>query len=529
MASSCPAAQMRPRYTPASPTPKGAQVARKPSVGVWADHIEGRYRPIPVQQLAMAWCCYKAGHISFRQFRVVMAAHEMRERRNYSKPEGDARRKPLYGLDELKSLVGGRGSATADAALAADLRHLARVGLMIMTQHDIRFATKADQLGIEDLAEFRIMLEKLLHPRRSVPVPRRVLRALAGGFTAGMAAVTLAVLIRSVFWHKDGGGGERTGEDGGAFRIDGRTKRDWIAEVFGVTPRTVTEARARLIELGWLLPLNTPQHLLNRYGAYNAINAGWNPSEVKHDGEKKSGCDAAGSSSPEADFSGGSSSPSSNKNTSPPGNQNQKLRPGAGPAGVSSGSTRKKGRGGSTEASATAPNIRDIRSEDLADIGRLLQLHDQAVGIGIAGPGEAGRLDFLALAERARMHGRQSGALFFWLLRERKTEFITQAAEDEAARRFKAHNFGVTHRQPVWSGVDDGRAAGEADPVEQLTSDERVVRTCLRVGQRHGVDPFRIASRTHGWTRDRWEQASADYEAGEWGRMQRRHASDEDL
>jgi hypothetical protein len=511
MALSCPAARTQPHLTPARPTFKGAQAARKPSVGVWANHIEGRYRPIPVHQVAMAWFCYKAGHISFRQFRVVMAAHEMRERRNYAKPEGKADRKPLYGLDELKSLVGGRGSATADAALSGDLRHLARVGLMTMTQHEIRFAAKAEQLGIEDAGEFRVMLEKLPHPRRSVPVPRRVLRALAGGFTAGMAAVTLAVLIRSVFWHKDGGGG---GESGAAFRIDGRTKRDWIADVFGVTPRTVTEARARLIELGWLIPLDTPQYLLNRYGAYDAINPGWNSAEAEHDGEEKNGCDTAGSSSPGADSVGESSSPSSNQNTSPTGNQNQKLCPGAGPAGVSRTSTGKKGKGGrSTGAGANAPNIRDIRSEDLADIGRLLQLHDQAIRIGIAGSGEAGRLDFLALAERARMHGRRAGALFFWLLRERKTEFITQAAEDEAARRFKAHRYATTDGR-AGSAIAECRG-GVQDQIgeEQATHDEQVVRVCQQVGHRCGVDSFRIAAETKGWTLAQWERALAGYEA----------------
>lgn len=520
MASSCPAAKTRPHPTPARPTPKDAQAARKANAGVWTDHIEGRYRPIPVQQLAIAWCCYKAGHISFRQFRVVMAAHEMTERRNYAKSEDDAGRKPLYGLDELKSLVGGRGSVTADAALAADLRHLARVGLMTMTDHAIRFAASPDQLGIEDRSAFGVMLGQLPHPRRSVPVPRRVLRALAGGFNSGMAAVALAVLIRSVFWHKDG-------ESGGAFRIDGRTKRDWIADVFGLTPRTVTEARARLIELGWLVPLDTPQYLLNRYGAYDAINPGWDPAEMGRDEEADDGGKEAGSSSPGADLSGESSSPCLDQNTSPSGNQEtRRLRPTrAGPAGVSSGSTGKKGEGdGSTRAGAAAPNIRDIRSEDLADTGRLLTLHHQAVRAGIARPGEAGRLDFLALAERARMHGRTSGALFFWLLREHKTEFITLAAEDEAGRRLKAHLSGTSDHTMVRRSTSQT----EADAAEQLTPDERVVRTCLRVGRHHGVDAFRIASQTKGWSRDRWERAYADYEAGQWTRTQSRHGLHDD-
>ncbi len=45
-------------------------------------------------------------HISFRQLRVYMAAHEMAERRRYTKPGG--RTKPSYSMGELKALVGGR-------------------------------------------------------------------------------------------------------------------------------------------------------------------------------------------------------------------------------------------------------------------------------------------------------------------------------------------------------------------------------------------------------------------------------------
>lgn len=62
-------------------------------------------------------------------------------------------------------------------------------------------------------------------------------------------------------------------------------------------------------------------------------------------------------------------------------------------------------------------------------------LHRQAVELGLARAGAGGRLDFVAQAERARARGRRAGALFFWLLRERKTLFITQADEGEAAQR----------------------------------------------------------------------------------------------
>jgi hypothetical protein len=516
MTLSCQAAEARPKPNPTTINPKSPPQPHNSRHGVWAERIEGRYRPIPVKQLALAWFCYKSGHISFRQFRIVMAAHEMHERRKYTKAERASSCKPSYGLDEIKCLVGGRGSVTAERALASDVRHLARIGLVTIDKHAIRFATAVDQIDIPGHAGFDAMLEQFPNLRRSVPVPRRILRALAGGFTAGMAAVTLAVLIRSVYWHKGVSAGERSnGESGGgAFRIDGRTKREWIAEVFGVTPRTVTEARARLIELGWLVPLETSQFLLNRYGAHDAINPLWDPANDQDEQGAESDLDESESSSPMTVSAGGSSRPRTNQNTSPSGNlETRRLRPRrAGPAGESTGSMiKRKEQGGGTGTKQCAPSIRDIQPEDLRDMERLLKLYDQAVGIGIAKPGEAGRMDFLALAERARMHGRRSGALLYWLLRERKFEFITHAAEDEAGRRLKEHLYTIdTQCVATALGNRDGRI-DRPGPDDCEPHDDRVVEVCLRVAQQHGVDPARIAAETKGWKPETWANALARY------------------
>jgi len=484
-----------------------------------------------VHHLALCWASYKGGHISFRQFRIVMAAHEMAERRVYTAPSADAptsrsqpKRQPRYGLCELKSLVGGRGSKSADAALSTDLRHLTRLGLITITERSISFASSIDQLRVDDTAFFWEMFDKLDHKRRSVPVPRRVLRALAGGFNSGTAAVVLATLIRSMFWRRDAqelGSGSR-GRAKGAYRVDGRTKRDWIAEVFGVTPRTVTAGRQRLIELGWLIPLDTPQWMLNRYGSHDAINTDWSASN-----------DGGGSSSPSTKSEGGSSSPDQNKSPSPSVNQEpRKLRPTrAGPSGVCrhpglKGRRQPSGAGVKARPRPKPPNIRDIQSADLADTGRLLQLYEQAIGIGVAKPGEAGRLEFLALAERARMHGRRAGALLFYLLRERKAAYITQCAEDEARRRLKEHLYGVEKRRarqdvdaPAerWGGEGEGAPKTAPERFEP-TEDDKIVLACLRVGKKHHVDPFRIARKTKGWARDRWDQAHADYEQRHWER-----------
>lgn len=511
---------------------------KEPTKGVWTDQITGRYRKITVHQLAMAWWCHQAGHITRRQLRVWFAVHEMAERRRYTDPGTcrDAPRQPLYSLDELKALVGGRGSPTADAELSADLRTLNRLGLVKCGHHAIEFAVSIDRLAVDDVSGFWSMFNQLPHHRRAVPVPRRMVRALAAGFTKGVTAVVIAALIRSLFWHKEKA----------AYRVDGRTKREWIAEVFGVSVRTVTDARARLIELGWLVPLETPQFLLNRYGTHDAINTEWERGEGGRkeesggvpggagDAFKSESCGGssggvgdrnrqAGSASPRSDFQAGSASPDLNRSLPLTGNQTTRTPAPtrAEPAGVSRCSTRRKGgRKENIRRPGAAPTIRDIRSEDLADVGRLLELHTQAVKLGIARAGEGGRLEFLAMAERARARGNKAGALFFWLLKERKSMFITQSDEDEANRRLKEHLYGPARERTRerWGG---GRGTGQGgnnpqDQNDEFSAEERFVIACIRVAQQHRIeDPFVIARRGKGWTREQWDEAYLSHQTSQ--------------
>lgn len=501
------------RHTPRTPvTPRNPK--RHQPAGVWTTHIEGRYRPIGVERLVMYWSCYKAGHITYRQLRVLFAAEEMAERRRYTaKPErpGERPRKPLYTLDELKVLVGGRDSATADAALRGDLNRLAKVGLLGFTERELRFARSIDELEIGDTSFFQAIMGRLDHKRRPVPVPRRILRAIAGQFPAGVTAVVLATLIRGVFWHKRAPVQPRTLFDGpenscgveeGAFRIDHRTKREWIAEVFGISLRTVTASRQVLIDLGWIVPLDTPQWLLNRYGAHDRINPQWG-------GAGGTDQDRGGSASPGVDSAGETASPRHDQKTSSPRNLKTR-RPApmrAGPAGIFedfSGRKGRAGRGVSQRSLPARPNIRDIHPRDLADTGRLLELHEQAVGLGLSDESEASRLEFVALAERARARGHRAGAMFYWLLREGKTTFITQHCEDQAQRRLRAHREGEHDRQ--------GRG-GQLPPPPQswadYTDDERFMIACIRVAKAHRIkDPFVIAEK-RGWTRMQWDKIAS--------------------
>lgn len=519
MQSTHPHAVQRPWIQPPAhrpePTPSDSR-------GHHQTEIAGRYRPMTTHQLCLAWWLHLAGHITRRQLRIFFAAAEMAERRRYGKQERG--RAPLYGLDELKALVGGRGSESASAELSADVRRLARIGLVTLSAQEITFARSAEQIAVDDLSGFWAMFEQVPHTGRTVPVPRRTLRALAAGFSRAQTAVILAKLIRSVFWQREAG----------AYRVDGRTKCSWIAEVFGISRRAVTDARARLIELGWLTPLETPQHFLNRWGAHDLVNVDWQPEADRspravENSEARTAGEGGGSASPPADFAGGSASPCLNSPSSSTRNLKTRklagIRPQA-PSGFSSkGFSEKRSR--KPARSSSKPNLRDIQAEHLKETDDLLELHRQAVGAGLAQDCEASQLDFFAMAERARTRGHRPGALLMWLLQGDRREFITQADEDAAVERMRELRNGPCDRSQSFAGSSDFSvragtpAVGEGSGSGQsLTENEKAVAAILRVAQQQRREPSEVARLGKGWSKEQWEDAHLRYR---YAQIQRTH------
>lgn len=539
--------------------PKSGGVCPKAALrGHHADRIEGSYRPITVHQLTLAWWLHASGHMTRRQLRVYFALHEMSERRRYAQ-EG---REPRYKLDEVLHLVGGgRGEgnrgARARSELSGDLRRLARLGLATLSDHHIEFATSADQIrlgsedggGVDDLSGFWTMFEQIPNRRRTVPVPRRMVRALAAGFSKATTALILALLIRGLFWHRGtgGSGGGAKRQVNGSYRTDGRYKLSWVARVFGVSRRSVSDARSTLIELGWIEPLEVGQVMMNRFGLHDRIVPDWKhpdgsetpsnePDKAVGEGVDSDDPIHAGSACPSGEFHAGSACPDLNRTLPLTGNQYNTRNPApmrAGPAGVSTSSTWRSdrepselgrpnrgagGRGGRGRGgSGGPPNIRDIQAADLASTDRLLELHRQACGLGLSSPSEHGRLEFLALAERARTRGDRSGALFYWLLRERKTAFITLSDEDRAAQRLREYLNGPTQRE-----ADRERWGGEGPPrsnPQPFTEPERAVMACIRVAKKHRLDPAIVARQAKGWTRQAWDEACAAFQQAQADRQ----------
>ena len=564
-------------------------------IGIHQPGIEGRFRRITAHQITMAWWLHLSGNITRRQLRVYFAAHEMHERRKYANPQhrdtDNRRRNPsasrthtLYRVEEIAAMVGGKGSTRALAGLRADIRHLAKLGLVTIEAHSITFAVSIDEIRTDDISGFWTMFEQIPNSRRTVPVPRRSLRALAGvgGFSRGVSGVMLAMLIRSLFWHKESA----------SYRVDGRTKASWIVEVFGLSRRAVTDARATLIELGWIEDLEPPQWAMNRWGSHDRINPDWAPTTsstkaqqipqpTNHFNRVSTPAAVGGSdwnsnrqtalstytgfASPQAKNDSGSASPCLNKYSLPTGDLNTRRLEGKPPnppsqsrskTGVSARNgfqetpnqtapprfnpNPKQDKPGSGKKNllrkpsrrSALPNIRDIQLGHMQETSDLLELYRQAIAIELAKPSEAGRLDFLALAERAKSHGKRAGALFFWLLREKKTVFITQGEEDAAVTRIRALHNPDNRRssQPEQGGGGEEKRQGGTQRLKSVewSKEDRFVQACIRVAAKMRIeDPFRIAFKQN-WKRDRWEKAFAHYEAKQWEQLQRSKMIDED-
>ena len=505
------------RKGPERPTPR-PQAPR-----VSQQEVEGRFRPISTMQLLMAfWACREA-KVGWRALRVYFAAHEVTERRRWAQKDS-ADWRPLYRVEEIQKLVG-EGSV---AQISADIRKLGRLGLVKIERHKISFATSIEQILLDDVSGFWAMWRELANKNRTVPVPRRTLRALAAGFTPAQTATILGLLIRSVFWHKKSG-----------YNTDGRTKRSWIANVFGISLRSVTEARAHLICIGWLTPeQDTPQWLLNKYGAHDVVNVDWAPSKVVDNSSTSSmgeGSGAPKSASPSPRFERKSASPDLTGLLSLTRRlKNQKAQGRApSPAGFSiEGSKRRTPRPRRAARPAGSPNIRDIQAEDFQDIERLLELQSQATANGLWQRGEGSQLEFLAMAEHAWAKGDRFGALFMALLQKQRFAFVTNADEDRARKRLREHRDQEFEQNEQERGgtyalgdlIQPSRDPGTSRraPERRLSPDEEIVEKCIRLSKDRRVgmpDPFHIARKVKSWTRNQWDVAHASYtvtQARQW-------------
>ena len=215
---------------------------------------KGGYQLIPAVRLALAWWAYHEKLIRLVDLRVWFAAWEMRARR-CRRPAPLPRR---FGFGELQGLTG-----LSLKRLKASLRRLEDAGLLAWSESAIAFPVSIEGVPLTDRDGFRDFLDRIPNRRRLVPVPRRILRLLAGGCRPALIATILGHLFRCLYL-----------KDGQCLPV-GRVKASWIADTFGVGLRRVKQARQELVAMGWLIPLDSRQWALNRWGALIRINLDW--------------------------------------------------------------------------------------------------------------------------------------------------------------------------------------------------------------------------------------------------------------
>lgn len=430
----------------------------------------GGFHFVSVVELASAWWAYSEGLIRIADLRAWFACQEANARRSNGKG-GEA---PQFVLDEIRGLTG-----VPVSKLRGSIGRLEAAGLLAWSESALSFGDGHD-LG----DGFAAFLSELPNNARRVPVPRRILRLIAGGSRPALIACILGHLLRCLYYRK------------GSVEPLGRCKASWIAETFGVSLRRVKEARAELLRLGWLVSADAPQWQLNRWGAWVSINLDWH----RLDGVSES------SGEPKLAPPPGDSVPklappeSDRKPLQEP--KNQKPASG-GPSGFSN----SDGQGGESP-----PTLRDVVPADLRDTGRLLTLHAEAVGLDLVGGSEADRLKFLAAAEHARVIGTKNPCgLFVRLVRGKLWHFLTHDDEDAARLRLKRHLFGEPRREEIPA------APRVAAPGSVLSEDARMVRAVENAAKRAGFrgDAFYLLRRERpDWTRDRWEAASLELAGG---------------
>lgn len=443
---------------------------------------KGGYEAIGVGQLAMAWWAYREGHISKFDLRCWFACWELEVRRRLS----GGKYKPA--VEGLRQLVGGPPDERGRAMVRAAVKRLLAVGLLRSCgEQGITFSDSPDELRVDDRSSLAEMFAELSSPNRKVPVPRRMIRRLAGGLSRSRMATVIAHLMRCLFYKK-----------GEGCTSSGCCKASWIARVFGVTERSIYDARRYLVvELGWLTTQESTQRVLNRDGLWVTIDLAWGPEgraevPVESPEQGKGNVDEPRIefSGPPADSAAQFSGPKEDKNPLT-GSKDQKPA-GGGEPGFSISETEEK-----------KPTLLDITTKDLRNPERLGKLHAEAVERELITSSEADRLKFFAGAAHAQSVGANPTRLFAWMIWKERWDFITQADEDEAISRLKKAQR-VDLPQPT---AEQGRGG------PKLSQDARLVRELRAILRQKGihVDPF-AAARKHlpGWTRERWDAAAAE-------------------
>jgi hypothetical protein len=378
------------------------------------------YKAITGIELLNAISLLRCGEISFRAFRAYLASFSLlaiREAASRVRLKNREKRGlvPRYRISELSRATGASKSETR-----RDLELLKGKNLLLFSEGEIRIQKK-QLTGTEELTGL------VRSPSRPVPVPRNIIRFLARSKKRSVALVSIAYMLR----------GLSIDRNSGEVRGKGTAKALWIADLTGLSLRSVRSARAELIALGWITDdEGSTQWKLNRDGAYFVINLDWEKPEqaARANGRGENGRPTQKTDEPmEVDFAppavkncGNFAPPYKDRKTSSNEEiKNQKALTDQKPTGVFSKTGKERGK----------PSFRDVQTQDLWNFSRVEELYFQACALGILEDCEASALNFLAAAVRARnVTDGDPVRVFLGIVRRGLWHHITQAEEEQARR-----------------------------------------------------------------------------------------------
>jgi hypothetical protein len=212
---------------------------------------EGGFVFLSVAQLCAVWCAYSHGLLHWLDVRVWCAAHELVARRCQCRPGTT----PYYTHAELVPLMGGH------RGLAAALQRLTTIGFVTWRSEAIGFGMPHVSATVQ--ADIDAMLARMPRRRCDLPVPRRVLRFIAGGCRRSLWATLFGHLLTCLTYGQ------------GQCRSGGYCTAAWIATTFGISLRSVKAARRHLLAIDVLQTVSTSCLVRNRHGAKMLVNLQW--------------------------------------------------------------------------------------------------------------------------------------------------------------------------------------------------------------------------------------------------------------
>lgn len=350
-------------------------------------------------QRQVSWLGARVWFACLEMVAIREAARRVRlQRRDTRRVQSDFKRTEIAELTGLNACAVGRA-----------LGNLQRQGLLEFTSSTITVG----ETPMEEAGETIQTISGGRSARRPIPVPRGVLRFLAAQPTAALGKVMLGYVCRGLSIEREGG----------ALREAGTVKASWLADVLGLSLRSVRYAQAQLRSVHWIgKDTNSKQWKLNRTGAWFRIDLNWKP-PMKTEGVASGATNGAPIARPTPDICPSVAPPKEDKKT-PSESKNQK--PGV--------FKTKKIRSGCA-IPLPAPTLANIRLADLHDRGRLRSLYRQAVARGWVRECQADALNFYAAAVRSRAVGNGDPVrIFVGVVRRRLWHHVTQAQEEEARR-----------------------------------------------------------------------------------------------